>query len=138
MSAGESTGGVIVPQLQRTTDGIAAAAVILSGMVRRGEPLSEWVGRWPRFWMRRAKLPLPEGFSVERVYQTVAELYPGAAVERIDGLKLLLDERAWVSVRPSGTEPVVRVFAEADDPARADELVRRTAQAVRRVLDSTV
>ncbi|MGH9865831.1 MAG: hypothetical protein ACRD4H_10500, partial [Candidatus Acidiferrales bacterium] len=43
-------------------------------------------------------------------------------VDRIDGLQLLLDDQSWVLMRPSGTEPLVRVYAEAETPERSNQI----------------
>jgi phosphomannomutase/phosphoglucomutase len=52
-------------------------------------------------------------------------------VEKVDGIKAWADEKSWVLVRPSGTEPIIRVFAEADTQEKADSLVKKQVRLVR-------
>jgi phosphomannomutase/phosphoglucomutase len=52
-------------------------------------------------------------------------------IERIDGLKIWTGERSWVLVRPSGTEPIIRIFAESETQEGADGLVRKFEKVVR-------
>jgi phosphoglucosamine mutase len=119
---GESTGGVVIPGTHLTADGIAAMAVIVTALARDERALSEWVGCYGRYHMVKAKAPMLEGRPAEEVFEALAALYPEASVNRMDGLKLEFGD-AWLVVRPSGTEPVLRVFAESRDRARAEDLV---------------
>ena len=61
------------------------------------------------------------------MYDALRSAFPDAAVDTQDGLRLAWPDR-WVHVRPSGTEPIVRVIAEAPDEAQARELVRRSRE----------
>ena len=131
---GESTGGVVLPQVHLTTDGVAAAAVIASGLARRGGTLSDWVNEWGRYVLVKKKVRLttrpPDANRLAEAMSWARE----ASAETMDGLKLTWQDGSWVSVRPSGTEPVMRVFAESRDAARARELLNRAADAVYRLL----
>jgi len=132
---GESTGGVVLPGTHLTTDGIAAIAVILSGLARNGATVSEWSRRWRRHYMRRSKIELADRSLSPLVLDRLSSMYPDATIERIDGVRFLLGEE-WVSVRPSGTEPVLRVFAESPDEARAESLVRQAIERVESAVGS--
>ena len=72
------------------------------------------------------KLDRPNA-SLHTVYEALQEAFPDAAVDTQDGLRLSWADR-WVHVRPSGTEPIVRVIAEGPDEASALELVRRSRE----------
>jgi phosphomannomutase len=72
------------------------------------------------------KLDRPNA-SLETVYAALRAAFADAAVDTQDGLRLSWPDR-WVHVRPSGTEPIVRVIAEAPDEAAARELVRRSRE----------
>jgi phosphomannomutase len=85
----------------------------------------------PRYVIVKAKLPRPSG-ALEPWYQALGRRLAGAALDRQDGLRLTLPDR-WLHVRPSGTEPVVRIIAEAPDRAAAEGLVERGRAALRDV-----
>ena len=72
------------------------------------------------------KLARPNA-SLDAVYGALRSAFPDAGVDTQDGLRLAWSDR-WVHVRPSGTEPIVRVIAEAPDEAQARELVRRSRE----------
>ena len=131
---GESTGGAVLPQVHLTTDGVAAAAVIASGLARRGGTLSDWVNEWGRYVLVKRKVRLTTRAPDANRLAEAMSWAPEASAETTDGLKLTWEDGSWVSVRPSGTEPVMRVFAESRDAARARELLNRAADAVSRLL----
>ena len=125
---GEGNGGVILPALQHTRDAPLAVALILQHLADEGITLSEAVGRWPTYTIVKEKVTFPRDALADG-YSALEEDFAAAAADESDGLRLTWPERrAWLHVRPSGTEPVVRLIAEAPDERRADELVSRAAE----------
>ena len=120
---GEGNGGVILPEVHPGRDAPVAATLALALLAGRGEPVSAIVNSAPRYTIVKAKIPRPEG-SLEGAYTALAAAVSGAAEDRQDGLRLALADR-WVHVRPSGTEPVVRIIAEAPSRDEAVELIER-------------
>jgi phosphomannomutase len=125
---GEGNGGVIYPGVHPTRDAGSAAALILTLLAATSRTLAEAVGRFPRYAIVKERAPLPDGagFDAERV----SALFPDGIPSRADGVRLDWPaERAWLHVRPSGTEPIARVIAEAPALERALELVERARSA---------
>jgi len=120
---GEGNGGVILPEVHLGRDAPVAATLALALLASGGATVSALVNSWPRYTIVKAKIPRPPG-SLEPAYARLARAMPGAAGDRQDGLRLSLSDR-WVHVRPSGTEPVVRIIAEAPSREAADALVER-------------
>ena len=127
MVGGEGNGGVIHPRLQHTRDAPAAAALVLQHLLDEGAPLSQAVARWPAYTIVKEKVTFPRE-ALPAAYRALEGL--GAAdVDASDGLRLAWPERrSWLHVRPSGTEPVVRLIAEAPDAAAARSLVKSAAE----------
>ncbi len=123
---GEGNGGVILPEVHLGRDAPIGAALLLQLLVEEGRPLSAIVAGLPRYVIVKDKLPRPN-VSLEQVYGALRAAFPDAAVDTQDGLRLSWPDR-WVHVRPSGTEPIVRVIAEAPDEDAARELVRRSRE----------
>jgi phosphomannomutase len=122
---GEGNGGVIYPPLHLTRDASVAMALILSYLARTGRSLSEAVERFPEYTIHKTKVWL-SGVHARRLLERAAVSFEGAEQDETDGLKLIWPERQeWVQLRQSGTEPVVRVIAEAPDAMRAKELVKQ-------------
>jgi len=120
---GEGNGGVILPEVHLGRDAPVAATLALSLLAARGGPVSATVNSAPRYTILKAKIPRPAG-SLEPAYAALAAAVPGASEDRQDGLRLALADR-WVHLRPSGTEPVVRIIAEAPSRAEAEALIAR-------------
>jgi phosphomannomutase len=120
---GEGNGGVILPAVHLGRDAPVAATLVLALLAARGEPVSAVVNSAPRYTIVKAKVPRPSG-TLDGAYAALADALPGAEPDRQDGLRLGLADR-WVHLRPSGTEPVVRIIAEAPTRADAESLVAR-------------
>jgi phosphomannomutase len=120
---GEGNGGVILPELHLGRDAPLAAALILQLLVDEGTTLSGIVARFPQYRIVKDKLDRPDG-ALDAVYDSLRAAFPDAGVDRQDGLRLSWPDR-WVHVRPSGTEPIVRVIAEAPTEEDARELIAR-------------
>ena len=108
---GEGNGGVILPDLHYGRDGILAVALTLQYLAERGKVLSSLVGEIPAYCIDKRKIDL-SGESLPEAYAKLEKAFSGASVDRRDGLRFAWD-RSWVHVRPSNTEPVARVIAEA-------------------------
>ena len=121
---GEGNGGVILPELHLGRDAPVGVALVLQLLLEDARPLSAIVGEYPRYAIVKDKLDRPEG-SLAAVYDVLKGAFPGAQADMQDGLRLSWPDR-WVHVRPSGTEPIVRVIAEAPTVTDAKELIRRS------------
>ena len=123
---GEGNGGVILPEVHLGRDAPIGAALLLQLLVEEARSLSAIVAALPRYVIVKDKLDRPNA-SLDAVYGALVTAFPDAVADRQDGLRLAWADR-WVHVRPSGTEPIVRVIAEAPDEAGARELVRRSRE----------
>jgi phosphomannomutase len=123
---GEGNGGVILPEVHLGRDAPIGAALLLQLLVEEGRPLSQVARSLPSYVIVKDKLARPDA-SLDDVYGALRATFPDAGVDTQDGLRLAWRDR-WVHVRPSGTEPIVRVIAEAPDDAQARELVRRSRE----------
>ncbi|MDQ2665229.1 MAG: phosphoglucosamine mutase [Gemmatimonadota bacterium] len=123
---GEGNGGVILPEVHLGRDAPIGAALLLQLLVEEGRPLSAIVAGLPKYVIVKDKLDRPNA-SLDTVYAALQAAFPDATVDTQDGLRLAWPDR-WVHVRPSGTEPIVRVIAEGPDEQAARELVRRSRE----------
>lgn len=120
---GEGNGGVILPDVHLTRDAPVAAALILQILAEENRPLSEIVESIGHYEIVKEKLPRPAG-SLDEAYTALAVGLAAPEVDRQDGLRLSWPEqRRWAHLRPSGTEPIVRIIAEAPTREEALELV---------------
>jgi len=122
---GEGNGGVMYPALHVGRDAPVAGALLLALLARERATVSELVGRAPRYTIVKAKVP--RGARLEQVYEGLRKRFGDAKVDTQDGLRLAWPDR-WLHVRPSGTEPVIRLIAEAPTSADAQRLIEEGRQ----------
>ena len=117
---GEGNGGVMYPALHVGRDAPVAGALLLGLLARERVTVSELVARAPRYTIVKAKVP--RGPKLEPIYEGLRRGFPDATVDTQDGLRLAWPDR-WLHVRPSGTEPIIRLIAEAPSGADAERLI---------------
>ena len=117
---GEGNGGVMLPTLHLGRDAPVAAALVLDLLARSGRTVSELVESAPRYAIVKDKVP--RGPSLEALYAALQSRFTDAASDTLDGLRLAWSDR-WLHVRPSGTEPIVRLIAEGRSRVDAEGLV---------------
>ena len=120
---GEGNGGVILPELHLGRDAPLGVALLLQLLHEDAEPLSQIVQRFPKYSIIKDKLDRPAK-PLDAVYAALRGAFPDAEADTQDGLRLAWPDR-WVHIRPSGTEPIVRVIAEGPTAADAKALVDR-------------
>jgi len=119
---GEGNGGVILSELHLGRDAPVGAALMLQLLLEESKPLSKIVAQYPRYIIFKDKLDRPNA-PLDAVYEALRKHFADAEVDTQDGLRLTWPDR-WVHIRPSGTEPIVRVIAEAPTAEAAEQLVR--------------
>lgn len=121
---GEGNGGVILPELHHTRDAPVGAALLLQFLADEfGMPLSARVGRLPSYGIVKEKVFFPRE-SLADAYAALSAALPPGSRDHSDGLRIeWRARRSWLHVRPSGTEPVVRLIAEAASTAAAQSLI---------------
>ncbi len=117
---GEGNGGVMLPALHIGRDAPLGVALILHLLATTGVTLSHLVAAAPRYTIVKAKGP--RGPELGPMYEGLRHRFPDADTDERDGLRLSWHDR-WLHVRPSGTEPIVRLIAEAPTAADAEALV---------------
>jgi phosphomannomutase len=120
---GEGNGGVILKEMHLGRDAPVGAAIILQLLLEENKLLSQIVASYPRYSIVKDKLDRPSA-PLDSVYASLRNAFTDAEVDTQDGLRLTWPDR-WVHVRPSGTEPIVRVIAEAPTAAEAEALIAR-------------
>ena len=120
---GEGNGGVIDPRIVPGRDSLVGMAYVLQLMAESGKPLSELVAEIPSYTIVKDKLPLPRKEDAAPAITAVAKQYAGEQVDTSDGVRVDWPD-AWVSARPSNTEPILRIIAEAPTREAAEAKVK--------------
>jgi phosphomannomutase len=124
-----SNGGLILPAVHHCRDSYTAMALLLDRMAATGLTVSQLTAQLPRYHRYLGKVAFEHG-KLGPMMQALETLYPQARLDRSDGLKVLLED-AWIHVRASNTEPLLRIAIEARDAGRLEE-VKAAATAILR------
>ena len=131
---GEESGGIAIKGHIPERDGIWMGITIWEFMAKTGKTLQELIEEvysiTGPFWFERNDLHIDEAVKVQVLnnckannYKTFGK-YAVQRVEDLDGFKFFFDENTWMMIRASGTEPVLRVYAEAKDMATAEDILK--------------
>ncbi len=120
---GEENGGLIFPDFVYGRDAAMTVAKLLEILVKEDRPFSELVAELPVYYQEKLKIECPDD-EKEEVMSKIAEEIKTTTdfeLDTTDGVKILKDD-GWVIIRPSGTEPIFRCFAESDSMDKAVEM----------------
>lgn len=119
---GEGNGGVIDPRIGYVRDPFIGMGLILNLLAETGKPLSQLVAELPVYHIVKDRYTVPPD-RLPVLYRALQTRWPDARSNTLDGLRFDWSDR-WVHVRPSNTEPIVRVIAEAPTQAQSEGLCR--------------
>ena len=132
---GEGNGGVINPAVHYVRDSLGAIAFVLSLMAERRAPVSEIVRELPKYHMVKLKVRADRE-QAEEIIARVEVATESAEINRLDGLRLDWPDR-WVHVRPSATEPALRIIGEARRKKDVVAMCQRIEEIARSVVGTS-
>lgn len=118
---GEGNGGIIDPQLHYGRDALVGIGLFLSHLAKTGLTTAQLRKTYPDYYMGKKKVDLPRSTNVQEVLDKVKEQFSSYPVNTEDGVKVEF-QQGWVHLRPSNTEPIIRIYSEADSPEAAEQL----------------
>ncbi len=119
----EENGGFMYGALNEVRDGVTATALVLDILAASGKSFSGHIAQLPQTFQYKTKFACPSMEVVDRVVQACITHGSPKKVETMDGAKVWIDEETWLMVRPSGTEPLIRMYAESTDKSLLDSKV---------------
>ncbi|RAP33189.1 phosphoglucosamine mutase [Candidatus Marinamargulisbacteria bacterium SCGC AG-439-L15] len=123
---GEGNGGVIYPKIGWGRDSLIGIVIALSHLAAKKQTVSRIIQEYPEYYMARDKFTVNNQKDVTSFLSKVDKHFPSEKKDTQDGIKVYLNN-SWVHVRPSNTEPIIRVFAEAGSTEEAEKLVKKVA-----------
>jgi phosphomannomutase/phosphoglucomutase len=130
---GEENGGVFYGPHQAVRDGAMTTALILDIMAKTGKKISELIAEQPQYFLEKGKVECPED-KKEKVLKKLLEQVKGANISTIDGVKIWFEDKSAILVRPSGTEPIYRLYAEAKNQEKALKLIKEYSITLKEIL----
>jgi phosphomannomutase/phosphoglucomutase len=132
---GEENGGLIFPKHQFCRDAAMAAAKVIEIISRHKKPLSELIAELPKYHLYKTKVHCPNE-KKEQALTEFAKSMTNEKIDETDGVKII-GKDWWVLVRPSGTEPIYRIFSEAKNPEKAEELAQKNKRIIEDIIMSS-
>ncbi len=130
---GEGNGGIIYPELHYGRDALVGIGLFLTHLAKSKLKTSELRDLYPKYVISKNKIELTQNINVDDVLNKMKEKYASQPINTIDGVKIELGNE-WVHLRKSNTEPIIRIYAESQTSAKADELGKRFIEEIERVI----
>jgi phosphomannomutase len=130
---GEGNGGVIYPASHYGRDSLVGIALFLTLLAEKKMSCSALRATYPDFFMSKNKIELTPGIDVDAILLKMKEKYLHEKVNAIDGVKIDFAE-SWVHLRKSNTEPIIRIYSEAQTIAEAEALAQKIIEDIRSVI----
>ncbi|MGB9906527.1 MAG: phosphoglucosamine mutase [Candidatus Saccharicenans sp.] len=129
---GEGNGGVIWPEIHPGRDSLTATGLVLEMLAESSEPLSALAAAFKTYHLVKDKMDCP----AELAFRAVVELrhrYQGENISTLDGLKISWPD-SWVHIRPSNTEPIIRLLAESHSVSRSLRLIENFKKEIKKII----
>lgn len=134
---GEGNGGVIYPDLHYGRDALVGIALFLSHLANEQVPVSRLRARYPNYIISKNKIELTPGINMDDVLEGVRAKYQKQPINTVDGVRIEFDHE-WVHLRKSNTEPIIRIYAEADLQAKAETLARKIISDIKEIIAENI
>ena len=128
----EENGGFMFGKHNQVRDGAMTMVLALDLLAKTNKTMSELIDDLPPSFTTKTKITCSKE-EAQKIIDKLKERYPDS--DTTDGIKITFDEQNWVMVRPSGTEPIIRVYAEGDSQEKLDNLIFEHVQNIKSILD---
>ncbi|NIM16279.1 MAG: phosphoglucosamine mutase [Candidatus Aminicenantes bacterium] len=129
-AGGEGNGGIMIPDVHCCRDSFTGMALVLDAMAKHGKKISQITAEFPSFKMLKKKIPLSMS-EAHKIVLLLKDEYPGVDTDTRDGLRVDMEDH-WFHVRPSNTEPVLRIIAEGHE-GEIDRIVKKLIARIKRM-----
>jgi phosphomannomutase len=130
---GEGNGGIIYPELHYGRDALVGIALFLTHLAKTGKAVSALRATYPAYYISKNKITLTQGMDIDGLLKKMELKYQHQPYSTIDGLKIEFDKQ-WVHLRKSNTEPVIRIYAEAETLENAGKLAKKIIADIKSII----
>ncbi|MBB6500027.1 phosphoglucosamine mutase [Pedobacter cryoconitis] len=130
---GEGNGGIIYPELHYGRDALVGIALFLTHLAKFGKSISLLRSSYPNYHISKNKITLTPEMDIDALLIKVQEKYKNQPNSTIDGLKIEFDNE-WVHLRRSNTEPIIRIYSEAENETVAEGLANKIISDIKEIL----
>lgn len=130
---GEGNGGVIYPESHYGRDALVGIGLFLTHLAKTGKSISRLRASYPDYHISKNKITLTAEMDIDVLMLKVQEKYKAQPHSTIDGLKIEFDNE-WVHLRRSNTEPIIRIYSEAQNETVAENLASKIISDIKEIL----
>ena len=130
---GEGNGGVIYPESHYGRDALVGIGLFLTHLAKSGKSISRLRSSYPSYHISKNKITLTADMDINALLLKVQEKYKAQPHSTIDGLKIEFDNE-WVHLRRSNTEPIIRIYSEAQNETVAENLASKIISDIKEIL----
>jgi len=134
---GEENGGVFYGPHLAVRDGAMTSALIVEIVAKTRKKFSRLVKELPTYHIHKDKVPCPNQIK-QRVLERLLEETREDRVETLDGVKIWFPDKSWILIRPSGTEPIYRLYSEAKTKSRTMNLISKYKSVLKSFIKNTL
>ena len=132
---GEGNGGVIYPELHYGRDALVGIALFLSHLAEVGITISALKKTYPNYIISKNKIELNDDVDIKALFAKIEQLYSKHEINNIDGLKIAFNND-WVHLRPSNTEPIIRIYSESEHETTANNIAQKLIKDIRELINN--
>jgi len=130
---GEGNGGIIYPELHYGRDALVGIALLLTALAKKDVTLSTYRSQFPDYTIIKNKIELTDQIDVDQLLLNVKEHYKTKEIDTQDGVKIYFAD-GWTHLRKSNTEPIIRLYAEAQSEHDAQNLAKEVMSVVKELI----
>ncbi|HRP88779.1 MAG TPA: phosphoglucosamine mutase [Edaphocola sp.] len=130
---GEGNGGIIDPELHYGRDALVGIALFLTHLAKYGKSIKSLRNTYPQYFISKNKMNLPEGVDLKAIFAKIQEKYKKQPINTEDGIKIEFD-KDWVHLRPSNTEPIIRIYSESNTETTAQNIANKIISDIKEIL----
>jgi phosphomannomutase len=132
---GEGNGGIIVPELHYGRDALIGIALFLSHLATSNLQMSQLKNAYPTYVISKNKIELTADLDMNKIFENLKIKYANQPLNTIDGLKIEFGTD-WVHLRPSNTEPIIRIYSESSNATMADNIAKKIMSDIWEIIKS--
>ncbi|MCB0698857.1 MAG: phosphoglucosamine mutase [Chitinophagales bacterium] len=130
---GEGNGGIIVPELHYGRDALIGIGLFLTHLAKFGKSVKELRNTYPNYYISKNKISLNDDINLSDIFEKIKDKYKNHPINTEDGVKIEFDND-WVHLRPSNTEPIIRIYAESGSETTSENIAKRMMEDIREMM----
>ena len=127
----EENGRFMFGKHNQVRDGGMTLALLLELLASSNKSISEELGNLPRSFTTKDKISCKKE-DIDVIISKLSNEFPNA--DTTDGIKIIFDKKNWIMIRPSGTEPIIRIYGESDSEKNLETLMTEYIQKIKSFL----